>query len=469
MNRIVVGIVVLVVAVVLLATPPALGKLTETRVRDRVAALRASGVMSAEVKSFHRGWFHSTAKIELGLMPSYLSQLAALGTDADTLGRRATIAVDFAHGPVTMQDGIHLGWSTMVARLDPTAPGVRELERELGVPYVFEFRARTGLTGRLTFDADVPPIDVPAGPAQFKFSGAVIDGSYAGARLVSAARVDSLEFSSPTGAFVLRNLRAKTNNQIRSRYVAPGEAELSIERIAATDPTLGGEPLFAVDRLRITSDEAIDASGALIDMHATYGVDRLRLADNEFSDAALGLAVHKLDAAALEKYADAARELAATPASDPQAALAALAPHVKRALEAGPSLVLEPVDFKFQGEPFAGRVEIATDPSQLPPGDSFDLNPMILLAVVNGNADFHMSKTLARRLATVAATMQLGRDPSMPPDQLKYLAEAQSGLLLITLVSQGMLVEDRDGYSVALRYAGGALTVNGKPLPFGLQ
>ena len=94
---------------------------------------------------------------------------------------------------------------------------------------------------------------------------------------------------------------------------------------------------------------------------------------------------------------------------------------------------------------------------------------MILLAVLNGNADFHMSKALARRLATVAATMQFSRDPSVTPDQWKYLAEAQSGLLLVTLVSQGMLVEDGDNYSVALRYAGGTLTVNGKLLPFGLQ
>ena len=59
--------------------------------------------------------------------------------------------------------------------------------------------------------------------------------------------------------------------------------------------------------------------------------------------------------------------------------------------------------------------------------------------------------------------------PRVPPDQLKYLAEAQSGLLLVTLVSQGMLVEDGDAYRTAIRYADGGLTVNGNPLPFGLR
>jgi uncharacterized protein YdgA (DUF945 family) len=469
MNRIVVAVVALVVAIVLLGTPPALGKLTETRVRDRVAALDASGVLSAEVKSFDRGWFHSTATIELGLKPAYLAQLAALGRDAGELGQRATIAVDFAHGPIALQNGIHVGWSAMVARLDRAVPGVAELEQQLGVPYLFEFRGHTGLAGGVSFDADVPPMNVPAGQAQFKFSGAVIDGSYAGERLVSNARIDSFEFSSPTGTFVLHDLRAKTNNRILSRYVAPGEAEISIESIAATDPNLGNEPLFAADRLKMTSDATVDAAGALLDMKVTYGADRLRLADNEIGDAALGLALHNLDVATLQKYADATRELAAGPARDPQTVLAALAPHIKRALMAAPSLVLEPVDFKLQGEPFQGRVEITTNPAQLPPGDAIDLEPAALLALVNGNADVRLSKTLARRFATIAAAMQFGADPGVPPEQLQYLAEAQSGLLLATLVSQGMLVEDGELYRVALRYADGALTVNGNALPFGLQ
>jgi hypothetical protein len=36
-------------------------------------------------------------------------------------------------------------------------------------------------------------------------------------------------------------------------------------------------------------------------------------------------------------------------------------------------------------------------------------------------------------------------------------------------VSQGFLVEDGEVYRAALRYLDGALTLNDKPLPFGLQ
>ena len=79
-----------------------------------------------------------------------------------------------------------------------------------------------------------------------------------------------------------------------------------------------------------------------------------------------------------------------------------------------------------------------------------------------------VSKPLAATLAMLAARQQLGSDDSIPPDQLDYMAEAQSGLMLTMMVGQGVLVEDGDGYRTELQFRDGALTLNGNPLPFGL-
>ena len=85
------------------------------------------------------------------------------------------------------------------------------------------------------------------------------------------------------------------------------------------------------------------------------------------------------------------------------------------------------------------------------------------------NAELNMSKTLAGELATLAARLQIAQtDPTIPPEQLDYMAEGQSGLMLTMLVGQGVLLEDGDGYRSSLQFADGALTLNGKPLPFGL-
>jgi hypothetical protein len=227
MNKLVVTAAVLL-ALLLLAVPRVLGSITEARVRERVAAIDAGGLLSAEVTSFDRGWFGSTAKIELGFAPQYLSQMAALG--AAPGDSRATIAVDFAHGPVAVLEGVHLGWSKMVARLDPEMPGVTELQEQLGVPYLFEFRGRTSFAGELAFDADVPPIDLPIEAAQ-PSSPAFLKARTREPRS-NRTRTSNRSSSPPTGTFALSDLRAVADNRILSQYVMPGEAEFSIGRVA---------------------------------------------------------------------------------------------------------------------------------------------------------------------------------------------------------------------------------------------
>ena len=94
---------------------------------------------------------------------------------------------------------------------------------------------------------------------------------------------------------------------------------------------------------------------------------------------------------------------------------------------------------------------------------------MLILGLVNAEADLHLSKLLAGELATLSARLQLGADDSIPPDQLEYMAEAQSGLMLTMLVGQGVLVEDGDdSYQCSLQFRDGTVTLNGNPLPFGL-
>jgi uncharacterized protein YdgA (DUF945 family) len=133
-------------------------------------------------------------------------------------------------------------------------------------------------------------------------------------------------------------------------------------------------------------------------------------------------------------------------------------------------MTLDPIRFRYDGEPFEGRVEVTTNPSRLPPAGTLTLdNPLLLLGVVNANADLRLSKTLAGQLATLGARMQLGNDPTIPPEQLDYMVEAQSGLMLTMLVGQGVLIEEGDGYRTAFDYTDGSMTLNGNPLPFGFQ
>ncbi len=460
MNKVAIVAAALVV-IVLLALPGVVGSITEARVRERVAAIDASPNADAALTSFDRGWLRSTARIELQLAPDNVAQLAnAAGTPLGV--GTLPIVVELAHGPVAVLDGVYFGWSKMVARPDVDASGVAELTQTLGVPYIFEFRGTTPFLGGLNFEADAPPFTLPIDEALLTFSGGTLAGSLAGRQLEADAQIGALDFTSPTGTFAVRGLQASADNELRSQYVMPGATSFSVASISIAPPPQNAAPLFEVSNLKVASDIEIDGAGELLEMRVTYDVDTVRVEENEVTAGSLALTVRNLDVAAVEAYGAAAADVATLAAT--------FGPLLERALKAGPSLILDPIRFRYGGEPFDGRIEVTTNPERLPPAGTLSLdNPLMMLGLVDTKADLRLSKTLAGQLATLGARMQLGSDPTIPPDQLDYMAEAQSGLMLTMLVGQGVLIEDGEGYRTSVDYTDGSVTLNGNPLPFGLQ
>jgi uncharacterized protein YdgA (DUF945 family) len=332
----------------------------------------------------------------------------------------------------------------------------------LGVPYVFEFRGRASFSGNLAFDGDAPAFELPVDDALVTFSGATFDGTFDGGRdLEARLHLPALDFTSPTGTFLVTDLRASADNEIRSRYVMPGEATFSIQKIAISDAFQGGMPVFEAANLQLSSQVTLDAAETLLDTRVAYALDSMRISESEVTAATIDLTARNIDVAALEAYAAAVNDVTST--VDP---LTTLGPHLERALKAGPSLAIDPIRFALDNEPFDGRVQVSADPDRLPPAGTIDVeNPLFVIGLLDTTAEITLSKALAQNLATLVARMQLAGDGTVPADELEYLAEAQAGL---TLVGQGVLVEDGEAYRSALDFTNGTLTLNGNPLPFGL-
>ena len=456
------------VALLLLALPPVLGMLTESQVRARVMALDASGVLKVSLRSYDRGWFRSRARMSFALAPQTIAKLDELGAalglpplSAD-LDRRAPIALEIAHGPLAVLDGVYFGWSKMVARLDTRARNVATLEQNLGVPYLFEFRGRTGFAGGVSFDASLPPVDIEAAGVHITFSGAGIDGKFVGQRLVSDSRLDGFTLTSPPGAFTIRNVRAATDVELGSSNAAPGDAKLSIGQLSIVDAARGPDPVLDATNVKVASKVGLDPRATLLDLHATYDADSVLLYNTRVTQAGLGVTLDKIDVAAVDAYLKLAQS---DGGNDPAAEVGRALTH---ALAAGPSLVLDPVRFRVDDEPFTARVEIAANPAALPPAGSADLdNWLVLLPALRIMATVDVSKKLARDMATLAAEMRFV-DDAMPPDQRRLLADMQAGLMLATLIAQNMLVDAGDTYRAELRMDDSGVTLNGGPLPFDL-
>jgi uncharacterized protein YdgA (DUF945 family) len=469
MHKPVLPIVAVVVLALLLGLPPVLGMLTESQVNARVAAMADDALLTARVESYERGWFGSRARIELALGRDYTSRLQSLGTSTEPSARSAMILVDFAHGPIAIRDGAQLGLSTMVARIDPDSADHRELLTRLGVPYLFEFRGRTGFLGRLTFEADAPPLDLAADDAAVLFSGALLEGSFGGGTLDYAARVDAFDLRSGDAAFAARGLAAEGRNEVRA-FLPLGPATFTLERLTIDDTSAQGAPALDATSLRFTTDLRLDDDGVLISGEQTLAADSVSVAPAvTVRDAAATLGYRNLDGDALTAYARALQRGAAAGNVDPYLLLTEVTPSIERLLAAGPSLLVEPLRFTVNGEPFDGRFMLNVRPGAMPPAGALDLRDVGLWAdVLQLTAEATVSKVLARSVAVQLTAAQLAAGGAVPPSQIEAMAEAQVGLILLTLIGQGLVTDDGETYTLRVDLTDGALSVNGVPLPFGV-
>ena len=331
------------------------------------------------------------------------------------------------------------------------------------MPYLFEFRGRTGFAGGVSFDASLPAVDIEAAGVHITFSGAGIDGAFVGQRLVSDSRLDGFTLTSPPGAFTIRNVRAATDLELGSPNAAPGDAKLSIEQLSIVDAARGDRPVLDAANVKIASKVGFDPHATLLDLHATYDADSVLLYDTRVTEASLGVALDKIDVAALETYLKLTQSGGG--GNDPAAEVGRALTH---ALAAGPSFVLDPLRFRVDGEPFSAHLEIASNPAALPAAGTVDLDSWLaLLPALRVNATVDVSKKLARDMAMLAAEMRFA-DDGMPADQRRLLADMQAGLMLVTLLSQNMLVDAGDTYRAELRMDDSGVTLNGGPLPFDL-
>lgn len=448
------AILIVAAAVVLLGLPPVFGYVTAAQVAQGLAELRALQVADAELVDYDRGWFRSRARIAIRPGAGLPAGLVEPGAAAALAAQRPVVVVELAHGPFAVLDGVSIGTSRFVARLDPATAGVGGLEQRLGVPYLFEFRGRTSFLGKLIYDADMPPAEAVLGPDQrLTFSGAQVEGSYDGGRLVAEAASDALAFVTAGGTFSFDGLALELDQHLGERT---GDGRIAIERSVLVD-AFGTQPLFAIANLHLEGQSATGASAGLRDTRVALTADTLDVAEWPISAAALTLNLRNLDLEAIERL-DALGGAAGLVTVDPT-------PLVERVLAAGPVLAIDPLRLQVDGEPLSATVAIATNTAALPPAGALDLLDIPLwLDVLDAHATLEVAKPLATRLAALVVARQLPQDSAVTDEQLRNLAEAQAGLALSLWMGQGMIVESGDNYRVELIVGNGAITVNGRPL-----
>jgi len=452
-----------VLAAVLLVLPAVFGWRTESIVRERIESMDESAVTSIRVESYDRGWFGSTAHIGVGIDGGGASALAATFL-ADTT---FTVVLEIDHGPLMIND-FYVGLSRFAARLNEESAVVSELQTRLAMPYLAELRGRIGLTGSFTYDADVPPIDYADESGELDFSGARFDGSVTNGRILTNGRVDSIVYDGRDGAASISGIRLAGDNFRASRFVLGGTMSMAVDELLVRDSFGSPDPIAEMRNFEISSEVDIDDTDGLMNATVTYSVDEVRSPAQSVDVQELEIALHMLnfDLAVLDGYYEA---VFANP-FDESAGQEAVAGLLSTALDRSPSFSIDPLRFRYDGEPVDAALEIRVDADAVP-ADLDVTNILAITSALQANARITASKTFASRIAADIISGQLaaaGTGQQLPPGQgLEAMAEAQAQLMLAALLGQGVIVSEGDNYTSTIDYSDGELTVNGEPAPLG--
>lgn len=431
-------IVALLLPIALLALPVWGGRQAYTEFEEASAALERAAAGRVVVETtFHRGWLRSTAETRI-------APLGAADSGALVLEHR------IVHGPLPLGELLEGRWPRALARAIVTS------ELRLGgatadSAALLRSRMQIALDGSTTVDLASPP--------RADEQGAVVWEGLSG-RLASR----NADWSEATGRVESASLR-----------VATGEIELAVEGLAldfeSHADALGvptGRGGLALDRLALKGPGSeLLLEGLRVEQSTAAGeAERLRVKTEaslarfvqdgrRHGPGTLALELVNLDVPALRSLqslrGDPALEQGVGP--DPAQALQALG----RLLARSPALELHELSLRMpDGELRAsGRLRVAGDDPRVA------LSPLLALSAIEGELDAQLPTRLTHRILDAYAASQTEGEAGAVPAAMRRTRWIQA------LSARGLLTRDAAGYRVRLGYAGGVLTLNGRPVDLG--
>ena len=472
-NRILAGLGV-VILLCLFGGPFATGLVAERQLEARLALIGVNNPwMSATVQSYERGWFSSHAIVEFSLelndpdpQPAPLANFV-LQSMTDPI----PVQIDINHGPVGFGGPVFLGLAQVTARPDSASETVASLTQMLEIPYLFEFRGRSGFFGRFTFDADVPPFSSALAVGELDFTGLNIEGYAAGRRLVIDGQFERLGLQGMLAAGFAEAARFSIDYEFLDNELPVSAAQIMLDRVVASSPMFSDEPIFELADFSIEQSVSHGADDQSLDAAARYHSATLTAGESiSLSDAELAIEVTGVDREAAADYYTLMRQLSATAAPDPDQLMAEITPILEALVRRGVRINADPAGFHNDLGALDADVSIVIDGSDLPADGPVDVrNIAVMLDVVTADAQLTVAKPLARDLMARAIRGQMAASgQAMSEEEMTAAAEAQAGLMLAALAGQGMLEDDGENFHTVAEFGDGELTVNGSPMGAGL-
>lgn len=473
--------VVLLLLVVLVASPFYIGKKIEDRAQQQIMAYQMAGFQYR--LDVERSYRSSVLKYGIAVEPELLVTSYELSpSEANELSEalaKAEVKVHAQHGPILTENGFGLGWADLSVRLDKSvSPDLAEILELMNVDEFFTADTRVSLTGSGDIEFSAPRmgyVDPDTGD-NLRFNGLTGQGNFSefGREYSMNSRIQGAIVAAEFAYIAIGPISSSVQVDIDKGYTYWGDvaSEFGFESIIYSSESAN----ISISDMQISAGAEDGDTSEVGDIEYVLEVDTFDLGSLELEDIEASFAYTNIDKQFFEDYMTMALSLNPDDQESMNAEiLSFFEAELPTVLAAGPGVSMPKLAFSHEGRDFDAGIDIAIDAQKIPDGFSFD--PQNLFALVPAligqlrlDADESLVNYLMLRRAenSVDASLAHFIEDEVTPEMRQELIDQQAAAMLDIAEGQGFVVKENGRVQSEISLADSALDINGKamPLPF---
>ena len=461
-----------VTLVALGVAPYFIGTSVHENVNAAVNEINQQAVYSAEVLSYDKGWFSTTAEIKLAV--DFQALINAQNVDSTDIPMEENPSITATlvahHGPVYFGDGLGLGRVHYTVTID--GDELREYVQWDGQQPIYRNEGVVGLFGGLSYADVIPALSATAEEEGFTllFSGYACEAEPDGDQILYTSSGESLSISADEFSLEMKNLSMDMSydgDMVAAfkgdLFESTGKARIESIEISNIEPGA----TVKIENLAFATDVKIDEDNNTANVYVEYAVDKAVGPELDATDMVLGVAINNLDIDFIKAYQEFSNNSLLVPSEEvPAKMMEFIEANLLTQLKAEPEINITKLKATLPEGAFNAYANTKLVGIDALPGTLEDAAYWVthLLADAQITAD----KALAQSMASGYMMGQLMATPqaqNMTAEELQAAVEQQTPMMLSTFAQQGLIKETEKGYETKLTLKDGEASVNGTPIP----
>lgn len=452
-----------------------MGWLTERTIRHNLDAVNRSNGLAVTLKSYHRGWFKSTAELDWKLhVPERMvkneqgaSEIVA-AQDFNT-----SMKLDIYHGPVML---IHhkplfgLGFAeTNLQVPEQYDAAFNELFTTESTKPILQLSIFVNYLNNSHVELALPSFKLFAKKGgEFDWLGmqSFVHVSSNAAKVQGEVTLDGIDISKDDAKVTIGQIKSTYQLHKTADGLYLGNANMTFPSLILTK---GGQKIFEMSGFDINSNS--DVSSGLFSSHFKSTLEKVLANGKSYGPGILDVSVRNLDAEVLGKINAEVNQIHQGTEMEKQKALFAILAQVPKLFAKGPEFELTELSFVMPEGTLQGSVLVS-----LPENTS--ANPFELLQKIQGKGKFRIpvdvlkvvlneinqQKLLANSPAPSSQTTP--GNPSSASSHPSAVVSASAEMTdkqIQNMMQSGLITQSGNSYVIEVNLEGGKLLVNGNP------